>query len=508
MQSAEKLKRNLEGDFKNKERAYDSKDFIILALSKASSALNSNTKVICRIHGKEYLNLDSTKFKVHCTKCIDLGDKNKNLQILEVDEDSNDSTEETDCKYHPDINGNFYCDDCREFLCKQCFANEHRKHNSSTPLDIASGFKTQLKNVLENITTNRPKIEESLKEISEIDKKIKEVRDLSLNRVKEMTTRIQGISKAKLEKSYTSLTIVFEGVDQEIENIFKRLESIGKKVIKLSSELKEVSTSLTKMGKADSYEICNFKKSKHSIITEAKKLIEESNNLFNFKLPKTMQNAQTKISHFTLSYQKLFKELEVYQSSVLTSIDTGISSSSLRLRRFNGFSKKGLSYYKTSSLVVKPKENICLVGAGMCGLYLKDESEEEKIMISNDFPFRLTISEIKEEEKKLERLSQEKHYFRVIKNNFDPTFVLYFTKALYLKQDRKYLITIENLHREAFLEIWCGEVPSIFLPKLVQNVTCNSSGAEFEFSVAAGYESDFDEFHHGIISDLIYSNIE
>ena len=92
-------------------------------------------------------------------------------------------------------------------------------------------------------------------------------------------------------------------------------------------------------------------------------------------------------------------------------------------------------------------------------------------------------------------------------NLTDPTLVIYLNKAINLKPDMKYLLTITNLHKDSYLELWCGQVSKFFLKDMKQHIHCNTSGINFGFYPADGFESDFNEFNSGLIADLIYSSL-
>ena len=104
--------------------------------------------VNCRIHGKTHLNIDKDKFKVYCRACKDKGEHTKNLEICQLEEEEEFGDDEIECDNHPSSKGKFYCDDCRIFICKVCFANDHRSHNSNLLAEISVNFKKILKNSL------------------------------------------------------------------------------------------------------------------------------------------------------------------------------------------------------------------------------------------------------------------------------------------------------------------------------------------------------------------------
>ncbi len=418
------------------------------------------------------------------------------------------SDEETECQLHPDVQGSFYCNDCKIFLCKACFANEHRNHKSNLPEEISVNYKSDLQKLITDISGVKPRIEESLKSISEIDKKIKSIRETSLNKMKTLFVQINSTLKNKYEMILKQYNSSFEGLDEEMRSLYNRIESLQKKFLKNSYDIQEILNYLNNNSTILSEDLCEFRKAKKNILTEIRRLIEDSENIFNLKIANTKKRVNAKIESFNKQIEKFLKQLEIYEMSVLNSIHTGISSSSLRLRRFNKFSKNSFKFYKTSSLVCQVNKSICLVGLGLCGLFLKTSSESSvKIKI----PISVEVSHISIEKTKngeRPKLLKETHYLSQIVNINDPTFVLYFHKAITIQPGGKYLITLINEHKDSFLELWCGEVAKVFLSKMMQFIHCNTSGVHFEFYPSEGIESDFNEFNIGLIADLIFSITE
>lgn len=481
---------------------------------------SKSPNVNCKLHKKEFLVVDTLKFKVHCAKCLEKGEKNINLEIVtstELEDSSSESEEDTvECYAHPNSKGIFYCDDCQEYLCKLCFANEHRTHNSNLPSDIARNYLLKLKGIMENISQIKPKIEESLKSITEIDKKIKSIRETSVGRMKELVSKISAIIKTKSDDFIHQFYATFEGMDIEVDNVVKRLEAFQKKAVKSMSDINEViyqlnSKTSNSKSLTNSIEICMFKKSKQVIVDDVKKMLEDSKNFLQYKLENTKIKGLSKIEAFNKQNEKYFKQLSIYEKSIMNSISTGISSSSLRLRRFSKFFKKHYEYYKSSSIICKTSAPICLVGLGICGLYPQLNKSKENSSNSTDIktiPLLVQISEFKvseENSKKNEPMLVESHTLGLISNPTDPTVLLYLNKAIILKPDTKYMITVTNLHKDSFLELWCGEVAKVFREKSHQIVLCNTSLVNFEFFPSQGVESDFNEFTVGIIADLIFS---
>ena len=66
-----------------------------------------------------------------------------------------------------------------------------------------------------------------------------------------------------------------------------------------------------------------------------------------------------------------------------------------------------------------------------------------------------------------------------------------------------------NLSNMTFVNTWTGAVDKEIEEHINQHsVICNNSNVKFNFLSTFGVESDFNEFSEGIISDIIFSQID
>lgn len=536
--------------------------------------------VNCKLHGKTYLFIDTLKFKVLCKKCIENGERHKNLEITDdADESISQSQieEEIECDFHPNSKGNFYCDDCRVFLCKICFANSHRTHNSNLPSDIAMNFRQNIQGLLDFTSKFEPKIEESIKTINDLENKIKSIRETSSKKLSDIISNISKLFVSKNQIFLDEYKNILDSTDEDISDVNVRLKTLQNRISKFLNEVSEIQTNLSKKN-ASPFDTCFYKQSLIKFFAEAQKIFKDSKFLIESKVEITIKKANEQIEQFEEISQKFYKKIKVFRSSVINSIQTGISSFSLRVRRFSKFSKTGIKYYKTSSLKFRTNGPVSIVGFAICGLYVDEKarrminnlnandirsssvslpnsnmnsnasdkdkglvrsatkankslknieepnSKQNGEIIEYAVPFKFSIKESKAEEiknststsngfnslnsnnnNKIEELISENFILREIRNPIDPTIVYYLNKSINISPDKTYIITIENLNKEVYLDLWTGEVSKYFINLMTQGIKCNSSHIKFEFTPPEGFESDFNEFNSGIIADLIYS---
>jgi hypothetical protein len=192
-------------------------------------------------------------------------------------------------------------------------------------------------------------------------------------------------------------------------------------------------------------------------------------------------------------------------------------------------------YYKTSSLELNVSKPVTLVGLGLCGLLensvvqrkngLSNSEDKENININilpNQFsylkhykdsdsvslPFTITIKEKRKGDNNKELLEFNIR-MHSLTNSLDPVFVFNFPRAVNLRSETTYLLTVTNNDKNhMYLQIYGGSVPKINQDKLEQSIICNNSRIDFKFLAVHDIESDFNEFNFGLITDLLYCYVE
>ncbi len=159
-----------------------------------------------------------------------------------------------------------------------------------------------------------------------------------------------------------------------------------------------------------------------------------------------------------------------------------------------------------SSIIFNSNTGIFLSGLSLCGLYLSSSKTKAGEKGGEPVPITISISEIKESGDVVKL--KEDHKLKHILNRYDPIFLVYFKKGVYLKANQNFLITINNKDKNCYLDMWCGEVSKKYLEAVKPKITCNCTNIDFGFNQAEGYESDFNEFNSGIIGGLIYSYVK
>lgn len=504
--------------------------------SETSSVANSSFFTVCKApsisckkHGSRYINVDGSTFKLYCQRCHDQGSKKCKLEMAEENvsngipinskkekdaKDSNkllnslNSEEEILCDNHQTQKGVFFCEDCKHFLCKTCFASSHRNHKSNLPSYAAASFKDFIKEIIKHVSAIKPKLDESLDEITKTNQKLKSLRDSPSKSLKEAVDKISKMGKTKLDELQEDFEKIFKNLDVEVENMNNRITGLSKRTVKYISEVNELLRVIST--KTDSVGICEIKQNKEKLMKEIKSTLEDSKNFVNFKTAKIKKEVEDKTEEINKEAKSFFKKVKIFENSVITSITSGMKNFSLSMRRFTKFTRRGLGYYKTSSVQLKVCSPIFISAIGLCGLYISSSKlSNPKSPVYTDIkergqiPIEIKITELREGSNEV-KLS-ELHTLYGVLNNKDPTYLIHLKKAVFLKAETQYMISVSNLDGNSYVDMWTGEVNKSAMANYEQDIKCNCTRTEFIFYPAKGVESDFNEFNAGIVASIIFA---
>ena len=199
-------------------------------------------RIRCSIHhgqSKDYLSIDPKTFQIICTLCEKEGKKSKKKNLILIDpelsnaeeslkEKDNNFEEKEDsnhfCYLHNTEPSLFYCEECAKFICKSCFATEHRNHSSSTFDLISDVIKEKINKLYSDLENLNSSLEENKASLEEKNKYFEDKKKLFNQNLESVN---QHISKALNDKSaeYKSqIESFFNGVDKEVELNLTKLE--------------------------------------------------------------------------------------------------------------------------------------------------------------------------------------------------------------------------------------------------------------------------------------------
>ena len=498
-----------------------------------SHDLSPINSVNCKLHQKSFLKIEQNTFEVICEKCIEEGNKSQ----LEINPETNNllqnnkniiKEDEFNCYKHEDKKGSFYCDECKEFICKFCFADEHRKHKCHLPEMIK---KELIENIQESINFSSeltPIFNESVIDIKKIHDNLKKQKDDIEKNPQNAIKIITVNNENQVNKMKEKIKNIMMGIDINIHDNLVNFNLIKDKSKKFSDILDTILNDINNKNKFDNnnFFFCQYHKNKSSILNEITNYIKTSLNFINNNLKNSDIKFEENKEKIENSLNMMSKEISNYEKSCISSILTGRQNRSIILRRYIHFSHNEIKYFKTSVIEFASNNNIFLTGLSLCGLYFKKKKKSipsletpqspdiNNININSGTPgiieenskkilIQITISTIINQNEG-EKLFSQKCELTEVKRIEDPAIIINFEKGINIAKEKLYLIKVENLSENNYIDILTGRVGEI-KKKNIQVIRCHNTGIQFLFKQAEGISTDFDEFNQGIIEGVLYS---
>lgn len=480
-------------------------------------------RVRCSIHHGQklnYLTLDPKNFQIICSLCQAEGlkSKKKNLiivdpglsnaeQSIEKDKEEIPANEDSDhfCYKHTNEPSLFYCEECGKFICKTCFATEHRYHSSSTFELISDVIKNKINSLYEELENLDKTLDENGKELEDNHNYFEDTKKNFKTNLENINSHITKALEDKANEYNNQIESFFNGVDKEVESNLKKLESKRTKSNNMLEEFQKMQNEINNIQKDQN--ICLFKKEKDNIIKENKQFLLDIEAFLKEQLSQTKEKVSKEEENFKEKCENLKKNIDLYESSVITTIKSGIPNVCSRVRRFCKYSIEKTKYFKTDSLCIKVSQSVNLTGFALCGLIHEHEQPITTYKVNLKL-FELADGKI------FDKNSKEMFSLDVeipsITNYVDPVYQFYLENSIFLNKDKLYLVILNNLSDQIYVNTWTGSTTrdKTDIENQTSIVISNTSNIKFDFSKDVEIESDFNEFSSGIVSDIIYSLIE
>lgn len=470
------------------------------------SDLYQISSVRCKIHGNNYLNISKINFSLVCRKCIDEGKKEFEF-ICDSKENIKTNKEKIDCYQHTKKKGSYYCDDCKEFICKLCFANEHRNHKSHLPKSISDNFKKYIDSTIDNVKQLKPVLDESLEDIKQIYNKLKDQKDETL-KIPNKTIQNITIKNSDQMNIFNDIFISKMGnLDKDVEDDSIRHSKIKEKNLKLLQDCDEYNKKIKNEDKSlSSVKICQYHKDKKDKFKEISEFIENSLTFLNIRMKNTLIAANESKTKLLNDIQLLNKSVNMYENCTTSSIITGQANNSILLRRFLRFVHSDVKYFKITSIIVSVSSPVFLTGLALCGLYVSNKQTADPNYVHNpssNLDITIAVYELRENEDK-NKLFIMKSELLPIRDKIDPSISINFMKGIKLVPNKQYLVTIQNTSDISYCDLWVGAV-SKENEKSEQKIRCHNTKVDFSFTQTKNIQTDFDEFSMGIIEGILFS---
>ena len=476
----------------------------------------SLNNVYCSLHRKNYIKFDSHNFIIICSKCIEEG-KESNLKfqdeanehIIKIEEKNIKLPEDTIvCVNHNNKKGSFYCDECKEFICKFCFAEEHKLHKCHLPEIIANEFKNYINDSIDNAKKLKPELDNTIDEISHISENLKVQKNEIVKVPSSSFSNITLKNKNEIDEFLNKFNNILDNLDNEVSSDYERHIKIKEKAQMYIKELNEISSKLKNENNSlNNFQLCIYHKNTKEKIKEILNFEKNSSNFVNIKLISLIDKCEKTKPNLLNDIILLNKSLSNYENTSMSSISTGQASNSILLRRFLRFIHNEIKFFKNTSLIVKTNSQIFLSGLAVCGLYIsqkkiKDPNNNFK-NDSIDIKVNIFSYDIDSGKKEENLFNEDFTIFSIIDKN-DPSQIIYFSKGVKILAEQNYLITIENISSNSYCDLWVGNIGNNKIQG-EQIIKCHNTNTAFIFKETEGIQTDFDEFNNGIIEGILYS---
>ena len=522
-------------DFSDSREDPISNEFEEINSSQNSQSISENTTshhklssiklVTCKNHNKAYLKLEPNNFEVVCEKCIEEGVESQ-LEILSRPSTIAQSEEsEFNCFLHNESKGSFYCDDCQEFICKMCFADIHREHLCHLPAKIKNDFINYIQESVDYSNELFPILNENINNIKKISDELKkqkiDIMKIPQNTLKIISNKNNDQIDILMNKTFEK----FEGIDKEVNDNYLTHKMLKGKTKKYLEMLKKICDKINNSDEnyKNNFELCEYHKEKSDYLSEIINYINSTFNFININLNNTNVKFEQNKDKIDKSLNLMNKEITNYEKSCISSILTGRENRAIILRRYVHFSHNQVKYFKTTIIGFASNDNIFLTGLSLCGLYIKKkkiQNNQNNTNETNSNTIGETAYEDEIKNKKIDIqisvltmvnkaegdiLLSQKCELGIVRGSDEPSLVINFEKGIEIKKEKLYLIKVENLSDNCYIDLWTGSIGNSN-NKNNQIIRCNNSGIKFLFQKAEGIQTDFDEFEQGIIEGVVYSN--
>ena len=496
--------------------------------------LTSIKLVKCKIHNKKYLKLDENNFEIVCEKCLEEGKQSQ----LEIENDIDPEENKFNCYKHKLLKGSFYCDECKEFICKKCFADEHRMHKCHLPDVIKNEFEQIIQESIDYSNELSPILNDNVNDITKIYDSLKKQKNDTVKIPQNVLKIISNNNENQIGLLMEKTIGKFKGIDNEIYDNYITFNLLKDKTKKYLENLKKITDEVNNDNNYESnYDLCVYHREKSKYFKEILNYINSSNNFINIILNNTNHKFDENKEKIENSLNLMSKEITNYEKICISSILTGRENRSIVLRRYIHFAHNEIKYFKNSIIGFASNNNVFISGLSLCGLYIKKKKEkniENNNNIQNNnninnseqnndehnnnenineddndefmkkkLPIKITISTMSNQVEG-EKLFVQECDLSCVKGSEEPSVIINFEKGVKIIKEKLYLLKVENLSENNYIDIWTGAVGKL-KKKNVQVIRCHNTGIQFLFKQAEGIQTDFDEFENGIIEGILYS---
>ena len=418
----------------------------------------------------------------------------------------------------------YLCETCKDFICYRCISknmdnnnekSRHYFHDIESVNYEANSFRDDVNINLDTLETILNSLDflinEEKKRIKNFRYKINEeskieISDYYVKAFERIKANVIEKNKELYEK-YCKKN--FGNKDNDVNDLFISNNNIKSNVNDVLEELKKIKEKLNdkNISTEDKCELHNkyieLIKEANILITKGKSILSQSNKILNDL------NSEETINKFSKSESIQNKLLSEREKNFIQSLsNTNKNKGSYKLNRFVTYRYEGLKYLGFSTLEFSCNNDIVLYGIFLCGKFLSSNKIKQKdyseipIEQRGFYDINVKLYELKN---KSVLFNENKKLYEIIEAN-NPIIQISFDKGITINKEKRYVIVVENLENDKFCELWVGNVHKKLIVNKTQNIKCNNTGLEFNFSLSNEFNSDLNEFKQGIIEGILYGD--
>lgn len=411
-------------------------------------------------------------------------------EINKINKEENDN-----CNFHSSANADFLCLDCKNFICKHCYVNNHIDHYAKVPqeaikenINLIEETIKELNNLNQSQKSKSDQGDFSKKLISQKEKISNDMIDLQIKNEKEIIKTVNNMRpsnekdlfKERVFKYCNKLKKTLDDLN-EIENYNKEMISENDNKLKKSNLLELISEKGIDLFSNEQEEFDSIQEIFNNYIKNPENSVISNN-----------------------SYNKIYSYMIQLEDQVRLSCKLKRCNKIYSIRRFNSFlPNEKTRYFKRTSLQFCFSSNVILTGIGVCGLI-----NSQKDMLVTCEILKMNIKPVNEKEGRdeieYEKVMNENFSLSNPKNSFEPIFQFNFKDPIEALKNESYILTIDNNTDETYVNTFCGSAGEVNKFFKIQEFIQNNTNIKIKFSRPKDVYSDFDEISIGIICDFYF----
>ena len=199
------------------------------------------------------------------------------------------------------------------FICKTCFATEHRNHSSSTFDLISDDIKDTVNKLYEELENLNKALEDNNAALELKNKYFENKKENFKSNLENVNQHITKALEDKTQEYNHQIETFFNGVDKEVESNLNKLEIKRKTSNKMFEEFQKMQNDIEEIN--DDHKICLYKKEKDENTKENHQFLLDIKNFLQEQLTQTKERVEKEENNFKEKCESL-KKIWIFMNQV------------------------------------------------------------------------------------------------------------------------------------------------------------------------------------------------